>query len=715
MTSSRGRIIWFLCCLTLVGGLFSTASEVAHAQSTDTFQLTGTVTDKDGAPVAGYTVGASGFPTRAITRANGTYDLVFFSFTRGTISVGDTIDVSVTLDDDKEILGKASYVVTAANVASVPPGAVVNIQLSGLAADIAPAALPADGTSTATLTVSVQSGGAAVIGDTLTITAEEGKGSITDITDVGDGTYTAKYTAPELTLAAPISDTVTVASTTLGTATSVMITLNVVPTEVKVTVDPAMFTAGDDEPATVAISVTRGGKGVSGSVISVTADAGTIGSEITEIGSGGYSTTYTPSTVAGRATITATESGSGARGSATVTVNAGEATNLSVEADPTTVSSGGQAVITATVSDASGNGVGGLTLTWSANSGTVEAAFKEFATIGSYTATYTAPATVEAKGADVVTVLSGDLTPAVATISLTPEPPVTVGIIVVSGTVKKQGGTGTVADINVAVTVGAHPTQSATSGSDGGYSVTIVDAGGNAASTGDLVSVVVTDGDGVERGRSDKPLTNEDLGEGGAPVVTRHVETNILATSLTLVVNGAVFREASEIPVNDVFDITVTNANRGDPMSAKTNANGMYELTFVPLTGFAAETGDTLTVSASRNGAEVGNASYQLTSEDIDDKQVVTVNVPTGIKALTPALLVTGTVYHEDGAIAVGSGLSVVVENAARELDPASGVTDANGGFQVQFLNTSGPRRGNRRYAQRQRHERWGADRKRHP
>ena len=119
------------------------------------------------------------------------------------------------------------------------------------------------------------------------------------------------------------------------------------------------------------------------------------------------------------------------------------------------------------------------------------------------------------------------------------------------------------------------------------------------------------------------------------------------------------------------------------------DANGMYTLTFFEAGGFAAETGDMLTVTASRDGAEVGAATYTLTSADVDAKRA-TVNVPTNIKASTSALSVTGTVYHEDGTVEMGAGLSVTVDNPGRVGDILTATTDADGGFEVTFFSATG-------------------------
>ena len=154
MNSLRGRTVWFLCFVTLAAGLMTAASEVVHAQSTESFNLSGTVSDSDGMALEGLSVDASGFPSKFVTRADGSYSLVFFSFTRGIITVGDTITITVTERD--EIVSVVNYVVTAADIAAVPPGATVNIQLSKLQTEITTTMLPADGQSTATINVLIQ-------------------------------------------------------------------------------------------------------------------------------------------------------------------------------------------------------------------------------------------------------------------------------------------------------------------------------------------------------------------------------------------------------------------------------------------------------------------------------------------------------------------------------------------------------------------------------
>ena len=686
MMHLRGKLVWFFCCVMLAAGLMSAASDVVHAQTTLSFLLRGTVTDSNGVPVTGLTVGIADTNTQFVTRGDGTYDMVLLVFSaQSAYTVGDTLAINVT-DGDESVAGLV-YTITAEDLASTPPGATVNIQLSGLEAVVTPNSLPADGKSTAPITTNIVVAGAPVSGDTVTITAE--KGTVGDVTDNGDGTYSATYTAPDLILTDPTTDIITIASADTGDTTTTTVTLEPVRTLISVTATPSSFVAGSGIAGMVNVNVSRGGDPVTDAEISISssradggADAGTVG-DVTGSGDGSYSAPYAPSNTAGRIMLSATDAVSGENGSATVTVNAGAPSTLAISANPMEVSSGGSAMISATVADANGNGVGGQSPSGSAGSGSV-GDFTEGRDVGSYTATYTAPM-VDAEGTDIVTVSVGDLT-GVATVSLTPVPPIMVGVLAVSGTINKADGTGSVPGVNVNVTVNDKAPISTTSDENGNYSATIVDPGGNAASTGDTVTVVVTDADGDERGSEGIVLTNEDL---GASAVKVDVTTDYGALTSALAVTGSVFREASEIAIDDVFDITVTNTTNGMQVSGMTDGSGMYSLTLFDTSAPVAETGDMITVTASKDGGQVGAVTRPITSAEVDAGRAE-INVPTGIKASTSALVVAGTVYHEDGTIEMGAGLTVTVMSPSRGLE-SSATTDANGMYDVTFFDASAP------------------------
>ena len=689
MMHPRGKLVWFFCIAALAAGLMTAANEDAQAQTTLSFLLRGTVTDSNGAPVTGVTVGIADTNTQFVTRDDGSYDMVLLVFSAlSAYQVGDILEIEVT--DGAENIAELVYTITAEDLASTPPGATVNIQLSGLQALVSEDTLPADGMSTSDITVNIVENGEPVTGDTVTITAE--RGTVGDVIDNGDGTYSATYTAPDLILTESEKDTITIASATTGDSRTETVTLEPVPTIVSVTATPSSYVAGSGVAGMVNVNVSRGGDPVTDAEISISAsradgaaDTGTVG-DVTDNGDGSYSAPYAPSNTAGRIMLSATDAVSGESGSAAVTVNAGTPFALEITVNPTDVSSNGNAMISVTVTDASGNGVGGLAPAGSAGSGSV-GDFSEGAAMGSYTATYSAPM-VEAEVTDIVTVNVGDLT-GVATVDLTPEPPMMVSILVVNGTINKADGTGSVPGANVAVTVNDKDAVSTTSDENGGYSVTLVSPGGNAASTGDSVTVVVTDANGAERGSNAIVLTNEHLGDGDSSVVTVDVTTDIGATTSALVVTGSVFREASEIAIDDVFDIVVTNTTNGMQVSGTTGGDGMYSLTLFSVSAPVAETGDMFTVTASRDGAQVGAETQTITSAEVDAGRAE-INIPTTIKASTSALVVEGTVFHKDGTIEMGAGLDVTVMSASRELE-ASGATDANGYYNVTFFSASGP------------------------
>lgn len=678
MSNFRGKLVWFLCCVTLAAGLMSAAGGIAHAQSASSFLLSGTVIDGDGAPVQGLSVGVAGYGS-FVTRSDGTFNILLIRPGAAFIvSVGDTLDI--TVNDGLQLVATVGYEVTTADIASSPPGATVIIALFGLEAVSTPSSIPADGVSTSVITVNNVASGQPVIDDTVTITADQG--TVSDVTDNGDGSYTATYTAPELVLAANATAAIAIESANTGETASVEITLTPVPTLVSVVADPSVYTTGDGETGTITVSVSRGGDAVADAEISVSAGAGMVG-EVANNGDGSYTASYTPSATVGRANITATDAVSGASGSAAVTVNAGAPASIVVTVAPTTVSSNGNGMVTVMVSDSSGNPVGGLTAEGAAGVGSV-GTFAESSELGTYTAFYTAPA-VEEDGTDSITATVGGIT-GEATVNLTPEPPMMVSTLVVIGTINKQDGSGTVPGVDVEVTVGDSAPLSATSDDSGNYNVTAVDPSGNAASTGDVVSVVVSDEDANVVGTAEQVLTNADL-EGG--VVQIDVSTNIVSTTSTVVVTGTVYHEGGSIPVDSGVGVSVMNNANGMSVSGNTDADGSYNVTLFNPNADVAGTGDMLTVAAMADGAEIGSADHILSSDEVDAGQAM-VDVKTNMKASTATLVVTGTVYLLDSQVPAGGGLTVMVNNPDNGMS-ASGVTDESGNYNVTLFSPESP------------------------
>ena len=126
-----------------------------------------------------------------------------------------------------------------------------------------------------------------------------------------------------------------------------------------------------------------------------------------------------------------------------------------------------------------------------------------------------------------------------------------------------------------------------TTGEDGTFTASVVNPGGIAARTGDIVTIVVTDDTGV-RGSDEFVLTNEHLEDDDNPDdarVSRAVETDITATSISLVVEGTVFLEdgltaATSNLREGGLTVVVTNTTRNQSLTKSVDSAGRYDVTF---------------------------------------------------------------------------------------------------------------------------------------
>ena len=706
-------------CLLLVASLvYGLAGGVAYGQetSTDSFELSGTVRGADGMAVGeGFTVKAvaerfsiSLTPSAGFsTRADGTYFLSYLDFLDRTIDVGDSIRITVTEDATGKVVGRKTYIVTEEAVTAALAGevVVVDVLLSGILVEFNPSAIDADGVSQSTITVTVQDEeGQLITDDMLTITSEAGKGAVDDeIINNGDGTYTTTYTAPSLALMASTTDTLTVRSATLDEEIPTAITLQVVQTVVTVMVDLDTFRADSTETAVVTVTVARGPSAVADETIDFMltrddggTDTGIVG-EITNNEDGSYTATYTPAKTVGRITLTAMATQAGESDEATIIINAGPPANLMLTALPETVFSEAMSVITATVTDVTGNGVGGLELELSAmtSAGEMLPSFAEVAAaFGVYTTTYTAP-TVEAEGSEEIVVTIGDSDiSAQTTLNLTPVPPRMVSTIVVTGFVHKKDSMLPVAGVDVTVTINGS-SETAQTSENGLYERTIFDPlGGVVARAGNFVSIVVRDDQGVERGRVEFELTNEDLGEEDEvlAIVERNVPTNIGSTTSALTVSGTVFLEDGRTSVRDGLSVSITNNNRNLTETDTTAADGTYSIGFSADT-IVAETDDMLTITVTDTDESTFEVMHMLTTDEVEAGGAER-NVMTDFIARERLLLVVaGTVFLEDGetpvhAVLDVAGLEVVVTLNGSEQDPES--IEENSTYQAVIFDPIG-------------------------
>ena len=170
--------------------------------------------------------------------ADGAYKVTFIAFPfpptpSPNIAAGEQIEFTVI--DGSDVVHRETYIVTAADLAATSPLVTLNIRIADISVVAAPSELEADGAMTATITVEV--GGAAGTGDTVTIDPPT-KGTVGDVEDQGGGVYTATYTAPlDRALSFPETVQITANSANLGRSASTLITLLPIPVTVTVTLD----------------------------------------------------------------------------------------------------------------------------------------------------------------------------------------------------------------------------------------------------------------------------------------------------------------------------------------------------------------------------------------------------------------------------------------------------------------------------------------------
>ena len=407
---SSKKLVYLLMMLAIVCGFI--ASDTAHGQSIGSLSFKGTVMEADGTPAPGYAITGETVPSNpaftfvgTTSRTDGSYNVTAFSFAGGKISVGDMVKITATDAQGNDV--SVIYTVTAEDIVDNAGNVNLDIILSGLTVEVDPGELPADGKSTSTITVTVQEGGAGLTGDTISVSVDRGTVDAT-ATEVGNGVYTATYTAPSSLPLIPIVQ-ISVSSATTGDSVSAAILLKPVPTTVAVDVSPSVFSADTPSTGAVTVTVERVGPVTNETVtLALNPAVGSV-SAVTNNGDGTYSATYTSGSTAGNVTLTATATGAGVSDSASIAINAGPPATIALSAAPMTVTSLGSATVTAMVTDSGGNGVGGLTLTaTTSGSGTITA-FVPTPVFGTYVATYSAP-TVEAEGTETITVSTdGDL------------------------------------------------------------------------------------------------------------------------------------------------------------------------------------------------------------------------------------------------------------------------------------------------------------------
>ena len=686
----------YLLMVAIVFGFMT--SGAAYGQSTGSLTFKGTVMDADGTPAPGYAITGETVPANTAfnfvgnpSRSDGSYDLVVFSFAGAKLNVGDMVKITATDAQGNDV--SATHRITAGDVTN----GVVNLDiiLSGLTVEVDPGELPADGKSTSTITVTVQEGGVGLTGDTISVLVDRGTVDATAI-EVGNGVYIATYTAPSSLPLIPIVQ-ISVSSATTGDSVSAAILLKPVPTTVAVDVSPSVFSADTPSTGAVTVSVERVGPVTSETVtLALNPAVGSV-SAVTNNGDGTYSATYTSGSTAGNVRLTATATGAGVSDSASIAINAGPPAAIALSAAPMTVTSLGSATVTAMVTDSGGNGVGGLTLTGSTSGSGILTPFIPTPVFGTYVATYSAPM-VEAEGTETITV-STDGISADLTLDLTPEPPIDVNIITIEGTVYKEDGDVPADGVKVTVTIGSNSPEMRVTDTDGSYEVTLVQPLNPVATTGDIVSVVVTDDAGTERGREEFPLVNdilEDVLDGMSVVVNVTTDIVVPPRSVSVLeVMGMVYKEDGSTSAGGGLDVVVTRGSM--TQTVQTGTDGSYSASFVELLSSVATSIDnSLSVVVSDGSRERGRNDDPLLNTELGTtgSASVTRDVISDIGLTSNVLAVLGTVYLKNGdtehvparSHLREGDLTVTVTNTTRNL-PRSIPVEDDGTYDTTFFD----------------------------
>ncbi|TYA10180.1 S-layer protein [Paenibacillus faecis] len=259
--------------------------------------------------------------------------------------------------------------------------------------------LPANGTSKATVTVCLKD----AYGNPLTASA--GKvllsataGTLSAVTDRGDGTYSATWTAPTAAGAATVTGSIG-GRALASKATVSFVPGSASPAATSVLSGPDAITADGVSSATVTVQardaygnpITQGGDRVA-----LETTGGTL-SKVTDHGDGTYTATLTSSTQAGKATVSAVLNGTKVSQVAEVTFVAGQASSatseLSVGTAALTADGISSTALTVRLKDAYGNALvkGGDHVAFQTTAGGVS----QIADLGNgvYTAVLTAPRT----------------------------------------------------------------------------------------------------------------------------------------------------------------------------------------------------------------------------------------------------------------------------------------------------------------------------------
>jgi hypothetical protein len=401
----------------------------------------------------------------------------------------------------------------------------------------APTSITANGSSTSLITVQLKD----AFGNNLTtggatVTLATTGGTLSNVTDNGNGTYTATLTSPTVTGTATITgklggvdlvdtETVTLAPGPASAATST------------ITAAPTTITADGTSTSVLTVQLKDAfGNNLTagGATVTLATTAGTLGN-VTDNGNGTYTATLTSAAAPGTATITGKLGGDDIVDTETVTFKVGvaSAATSTITAAPTSITADGTSTSTITVQlkDALGNNLttGGATVTLATTAGTLSNVTDNgngtyTATLTSATVTGTATITGKLDGDDIVDTETVTLAPGAAS-------PATSTITAAPTTITADGTSTSVLTVQLKDAFGNNLTT-------GGATVTL-------ATTLGTLSEVTDNGDGTYTATLTSPTTT-----GTATITGKLGEADLVDTEQVTFAPGAASLDTSTITAN---------------------------------------------------------------------------------------------------------------------------------------------------------------------
>ncbi|WP_277594472.1 Ig-like domain-containing protein [Pseudomonas chlororaphis] len=337
--------------------LLERSKAVAKADGTDEVTFTATVTGTNAEPVAERSITWKVSGDASLVESSQRTDARGKAFARLTSRNVGRIDVQAVESDGLAADSEATF--TAGAAASV-----------GLTAQ--PPNIPADGTTTTTLTATVNDASGHSVGKGVVVDWSTSAGTLAGASSTTDDKGMATIALTSSTVAGLAN---VVAKANQATATASVAFAIGTAAGVSLTASPSSITANGTSTSTLTATVkdAHGNLVPAGVPVTWKTSAGTLASGSSNTNASGVaSVVLTSSTAAGSATVDAT-AGTGTA-SAPVAFVAGTAAGVSLTASPSSITANGTSTstLTATVKDAHGNTApAGVPVTWHTSAGTL--------------------------------------------------------------------------------------------------------------------------------------------------------------------------------------------------------------------------------------------------------------------------------------------------------------------------------------------------------